>query len=103
MGKYTPGPWKHETVFDQRGNPCAYSVWPCNQFDGRNRICMTPDGTTCENLSNAQLIAAAPDLLEALNLIVFYPYCDASPLEDSLVMNLARAAINKAEGKPDAD
>ena len=81
MGKYTPRPWKCETVFDRKGNPCAYSVWPCNQSGVRNRICVPPDGTTCENLSNAQ-----------------YPYGDASPLEDPLVMEQARAAIRKAEG-----
>ena len=99
MGKYTPGPWKHETVFDKIGNPCAYSVWTCNQFGRRNRICVTPDGTTCENMSNAQLIAAAPDIYEALKIILEYPYGDASPLEDPLVIERARAAIRKAGGE----
>ena len=99
MSKYTPGPWKHETIFDKIGNPCAYSVWPCNQSGVRHRICMTPDGTTCENLSNAQLISAAPDLFEALKIILEYPYGDASPLDDPLVMERARAAIRKAEGE----
>lgn len=100
MGKYTPGPWKHETVFDQRGNPCAYSVWPCNQFYGRDRICMTPDGTTCENLSNAQIIAAAPDLLAALKqaiepLELYHAY--GWPDRDGVIAKV-KAAIRKAEG-----
>lgn len=101
MGKHTPGPWKHETVFDQRGNPCAYSVWPCNQFYGRDRICMTPDGTTCENLSNAQIIAAAPEMLEALKKAL-----DALERADDYgvpglgrVIDAAYDAIRKAEGE----
>lgn len=100
MGNNTPGPWRHETVFDQRGNPCAYSVWPCNQSGGRNRICMTPDGTTCENLSNAQLIAAAPDLLAALKLAK--EYVDGTigfSGERENTLSTIRAAIRKAEGE----
>ena len=42
---------------------------------------------------------AAPDLYEALKIILEYPYCDASPLDDPLVMERARAAIRKAEGE----
>ena len=47
----------------------------------------------CEsvNEANARLIAAAPDLLEALKTIV--SHCDKYSLEK------ARAAIAKAEGK----
>ena len=100
--KFTPGPWKHETVFDKIGNPCAYSIWPCNQSVVRHRICVTPDGTTCENLSNAQLISAAPDLFEALKKAI-----DAlERADDSFgvpglhgIINEADAAIRKAEGE----
>ena len=42
---------------------------------------------------------AAPDLYEALKIILEYPYSDASPLDDPLVMERARAAIRKAEGE----
>lgn len=49
--------------------------------------------------ANAQLIAAAPDIYEALKIILEYPYCDASPLDVPLVMERARAAIRKAEGE----
>ena len=47
----------------------------------------------------AQLISAAPALFEALKIILEYPYGDASPLDDPLVMEQARAAIRKAEGE----
>ena len=49
--------------------------------------------------TSVQLISAAPDLLAALKIILEYPYSDASPLDDPLVMERARAAIAKAEGK----
>lgn len=95
---FTPGPWD----IDKNVTETNYLI--CCDISARNRGYVASLSTTNEDaLNNAQLIAAAPDLLEALNLIVSYPYCDASPLEDPLVMKLARAAINKAEGKPDAD
>ena len=97
MGKYTPGPWKCETVFDRKGNPCAYSVWPCNQSGVRHRICMTPDGTTCENFSNAQLISAAPDLLDAAQTAL--ECLEGGGFGKAYAEDVLRAAIRKAEGE----
>ena len=47
----------------------------------------------------AHQFAAAPDLLAALKIILEYPYGDASPLDDPLVMERARSAIRKADGE----
>ena len=69
--EHTPGPWKCVDTRDEQNNPCGYSVWEdyepkyVNDRFGRE-ICQTPDGTTKENLANAHLIAAAPDLLKEL-------------------------------------
>ena len=60
-----------------------------------------PYGRSCRTCKNGRdkLREAAPDIYEALKIILEYPYCDASPLEDQLVMERARAAIRKAEGE----
>jgi hypothetical protein len=74
MSKHTLGPWELIDRKDARGNPCGYSIWPkrddsdCRKPKAiRNKIAETPDGTTPEANANARLIAAAPDLLAALN------------------------------------
>jgi hypothetical protein len=72
MNKHTPGPWKMMDVRDERNWPKCFSVWAGRgkehlDDDGTYRaICRTPDGTTKENEANCHLIAAAPDMLEAL-------------------------------------
>ena len=103
MAGHTPGPWKYEEVFDRTGSPRAYSVWPCNQSGARNRICMTPDGTTPENKANAIIMAAGPDLLEALkelcDIVEYAIECKSTNDMDSFTLQPARAAIAKAEGR----
>jgi hypothetical protein len=52
-----------------------------------------------EGEANARLIAAAPDLLEALKELVDYNGGAASALEDEYVMERVSSAIAKAEGQ----
>ena len=86
MTTYTQGKWIY------RGNSC---VGTANQLVA----CVYPmeDERPQENAANARLIAAAPDLLEALKLMVeivelVVPFEGAS-------MRRARAAITKATGE----
>jgi hypothetical protein len=96
MNKHTPGPW---VVYDDSN-------------DGKtNRIEIAARGKTvawiyhsvpAEDLPNARLIAAAPDLLDALKNIVNLWDHHASAHGDGTIFPLhvaARAAIAKAEGK----
>lgn len=71
MKKYTNGPWKFTDLRDRRGCAISYSVWqkvsrPFLKSPMPKKICSLVDGTTEENLANAQLMASAPDLVEAL-------------------------------------
>ena len=93
--KHTPGPWRfawgggHALVFDAKGGPTIAGV-PFNCDD---------DIPLVE--ANARLIAAAPELLEALQSCekalqaLCHPVCKDDP--DS-PLNLASAAIAKATG-----
>lgn len=58
---WTPGPWAIST--SNRGRPCICSpdAWICGEIDN-GQI----DMSTSEASANARLIAAAPDLYEAL-------------------------------------
>lgn len=63
---HTPGKWKCERLIDRDGNPystlyeCHIDLGPC--------MIWAPPGNV-EQEANAKLIAAAPDLLEALQAV----------------------------------
>ena len=95
MSKHTPGPWvvAGPNLIDQ----ADAGIWGSGEFDFV--ICdMQRDGyEDAEQGANARLIAAAPDLLEALE------YC-LDCLGDEFALpadcqNNARAAIAKARGE----
>ena len=84
--KHTPGPWEYSTdnarVYHEESNicvaRCAGDTFDANSF--------------AECLANAWLIAAAPELLEALRSLLLAPGQPCAELA-------ARAAIAKAEGR----
>ena len=57
-------------------------------------------GIECLTDANARLIAAAPDLLEALKELAKYWECGTSVSAGSLVALDALAAIARAESRP---
>jgi hypothetical protein len=83
---HTPGPWKVENnrqhVYSVLGYDNFPIVW---EMGGLN------------TLENARLIAAAPDLLEALKELL--PLADEMSGNASKIIARADAAIKKAEGK----
>ena len=88
MSKHTPGPWcaVEDTIFKDYGDK-AYPVASVESW-----------GEDTDH--NARLIAAAPDLLEALKELVksTAPICDGSygdEMDNAFLR--ARAAIKKAE------
>jgi hypothetical protein len=95
MSKHTPGPWTsghHGNVAlwvgpSHLAHPVALVPWD-SHAEARD-----------EARDNARLIAAAPDLLEALKEIL--PWHDFHPLEqtDNRIVNLCREAISKAKGR----
>jgi hypothetical protein len=113
MSKYMPGPWGATT---RRGS----WDWVVYQVsDPNNEVCqMFHDGSELNEMgeTNAHLIAAAPDMLEALkgllalvenvnpgafNNGVIHPQDgrDEGEFKSGFFMDDARAAIAKAEGQ----
>lgn len=79
---HTPGPWK----VDEDGHIEAHGGIVCMLID--------TDYTIAQDKQNAALIAAAPDLLEALRGIL--------KIRSGRTVKAARAAIAKAEGTSNA-
>ena len=100
MSKHTPGPWKA----DDKGKAVFIPLRAhhCEQLGIQVGFVSWEDDK--ESLANARLIAAAPELLEALKM----GYADTmdyiqrnhlSGAENNRWLVLARAAIAKAEGE----
>lgn len=94
---FTKGPWKRTTSPSGDGRSIEAQA-----FDGSWKfICDKVRGGTPEQAeANAQLIAAAPDLLEVVRALVHvseHPRDGINPLdENSPLMDAARTAILKA-------
>jgi hypothetical protein len=98
MSKHTPGPWKA----DDKGKAVFIPLRAhhCEQLGIQVGFVSWEDDK--ESLANARLIAAAPELLEALKRIAKIgnqPYgTDYEEIDEA--REIARAAIAKAEGEP---
>lgn len=90
MSKHTPGPW---TAREPNGPGMGWRVGPA---------WLGEKPWSDETSANARLIAAAPDLLAALEAAtaeIRAIYGDQPPATNSVVM-LIEAAIAKAKGQP---
>ena len=99
MSAHTPGPWKAEPNFRSSG-------WFVDQPTGARRIALVNERDAsierpeCE--ANARLIAAAPELLEALKDV--HRFLNEEPTARTLQQKMTidavvRAAIAKATGE----
>lgn len=94
--KFTPGPWVIDAGFDGSGNFNQY--WQVH--DGSDAIvCSTMFCMAGNKEANAHLIAAAPDLYEALSRIESIIEGAFPNLNDGEAMRDARAALAKARGE----
>lgn len=93
--KHTPGPWE---IVDNMRDPDGFAIYAPNEDYQLDRI------GRCFNKFNAHLIAAAPDLLEALQAALSQCLAwQGEPNEHSCeihseIVRQARAAIAKATG-----
>ena len=106
MSKHTPGPWSVGEVSHKKqrvdidslhaDQTVGHQTW---RGLARAYGCedMPAEGTAAM-LANARLIAAAPELLEALELLVDNPYREGTESDERL-RRIARAAIAKATGE----
>ena len=100
MNNHTPGPWRigrmNPTIVVADNHPKGKKdVAKCALFP-LAKIAEFKD----EDLANAQLISAAPELLEVCKALVFDNFTRKPTAEEVKAMfELARDAIAKAEGR----
>ena len=88
--KHTPGPWYAESGHEQRNGQLYWQVTDGNDAIMQNQFCWCQG----DQEANARLIAAAPDLLEALEMaLVWLDY------EGKYDVQGIRASIAKARGQ----
>lgn len=89
MSKHTPGPWvAHSLMVSEAGQPISRGRDICHCGIG-----MRPPSDSRQAMANARLIAAAPELLEALQAVVRVAN------RDTMEFFAAHAAIAKATGE----
>lgn len=99
MSNHTPGPW--EPRYESPGSPWAAIVSPARrrETDAEHRVCELRVADP-EHTANARLIAAAPELLAALQAChrQLADWVDQGSTDDRdfEACKLARAAIEKA-------
>lgn len=101
MTKHTPGPWWVCQELD--GYVQCRFTWVRDQFGLQiastyNQTRAELQAPLIEAVANARLIAAAPDLLEALKLAHDH-LCVSPGYEGSKEIAQIRAALDKAEGR----
>ena len=102
--QHTPGPWAARELFEDGDEAQSMGLFiyeERNAYDHREPVASLP-GIGREDFANAQLIAAAPDLLHALNLMLrehdALQIAEGSTEDRWPAATLARAVISKATG-----
>lgn len=101
VAKHTPGPWGIQNP--TAGNNQDYRVASYGKFELVSIVPAATDIPWEERAKNAQLIAAAPELLEALKGILTYlPPSRSTDRLANEALEMAALAIQKAEGSTNA-
>jgi len=88
---HTPGPWSNGGRYTERGFP--HSMVGADTLIAR--VFSKNFGDVREEVANANLIAAAPDMLAALKRVIQA----AEDGDEMTAISMAEAAIAKAEGR----
>jgi len=100
MNKFTPGPWFAVEDIHDESDGFTYIAGYDIKSNGAEIVgCEGISGDSAENLANARLIAAAPDLLGALEAAVTSMLDSGYNASESVVIRKARAAIARAKGE----
>uniref|UniRef100_A0A6H1Z9V7 Uncharacterized protein n=1 Tax=viral metagenome TaxID=1070528 RepID=A0A6H1Z9V7_9ZZZZ len=98
MGKHTPGPWHYRQIFDLKKS--WYDYTKITAENGDTTIAVIPPSSIEEDEIIARLIAAAPELLEALKETLSTERSDCNDRNCGLCTRCKSImAIAKAEGR----
>lgn len=95
MSEHTPGPWRAGYIDEQDRR--ERMIVRAEAVDGHPYVAICPNPLAGSHEANARLIAAAPDLLAACELMLSSPKYGNAPSEAAV--EAARAAIARARGE----
>lgn len=95
--KFTPGPWGLDAGFESSKPGDFDEYWQVH--DGADAIACSANCYAENREANAHLIAAAPELYEALDNIATATHNGFNIHENSVLIAEARAALAKARGE----
>lgn len=106
MSKHTPRPWKVDRGRDsvsmktteEESYTLVASVYPCQQKDSQGNYCYLGNDESVRE-ANCHLIAAAPDMLEALEALLNQSGKVYSGQLKAEAIDMAFDAIKKAKGE----
>lgn len=108
MSKHTPGPWLYTPSDEWRTNGGEFAQWGEFKISAGSGDVMAPNyyrvgsvsnvNNSDENEANARLIAAAPELLQALQAVSDAEAADEAGIDYELIGRV-HAAIAKALGE----
>jgi len=97
---HTPGPWQ---VLKRGYNQYAVDKFPATSplvgSDAPICVMIADEREDANAKENARLIAAAPDMYEAIREALVTFQCNPDWRDEDKAMNMMRDAIKKAEGK----
>lgn len=108
MSKHTPGPWRVIKIPGQRTQINWWIEAESKEFPEGHKLRWNPISVCCfssPNKANARLIAAAPEMLEALKRVKPPGHRSGDCYSDDYIgkcvcgLEIIEAAIAKAEGK----
>lgn len=99
MADHTPGPWVIGRGAD--GFPIVHTAPDTDSPSGQGVAHVCKRAMCQDHIANARLIAAAPDLLEALKAIDAWASNKSAHNERSIIAQV-RAAIAKGQRNPNA-
>jgi len=99
MSKFTPGPWEFEPTENNRTGD-IFTPWEKRNDGVRQRSSVARVFMSSQTNANGNLIAAAPDMYEALELVISYLGLPEDFLEgEEILYFTVTKALIKARGE----
>ena len=97
MSEHTPGPWVVDGEGITIGTVCTHESGVCQEITVPS-VSVFKEISSPEAVANARLIAAAPEMLEVLDLIVRIIEDGVQPLQNGRIVGDIRVLLARING-----
>ena len=99
QSKHTPGPWRTIASTNKTMRTVVGPDFPGQGYIANVNLCRTNNAQDVDGEANARLIAAAPELLEALKAVQKWSWSQHWTIRECNEMKVIDAALAQAEGR----